>query len=250
MRSLHAFLASLCLAVTVLAQSAGPVSPSATAGTALVTLPPANFLAPDAIDLAKLIPLPPAADSLIQHAELDVLFQLQQERTPAQVARAKRVDKEDAFVFGSDVLGEWFNAANLPRTAAFFAAVGADLAPTNRAAKMLFKRRRPPFADERIKPCVDLPETGSYPSGHAMRSALWAALLAQIFPEQAAGFERRAAETRWCRLLGGVHYPSDVEAGRIVGEALARELLKNPAAQEAIKVIQVEVAPLLHKKAA
>jgi acid phosphatase (class A) len=256
MRSLHAFLAFLCLAAALRAQPAGPVpslapvSPLIHADKTLLTSPPANFLARDAVDLAKLLPLPPAADSLVQHAELDVLYRLQQERTPAQVARAERVAKEDIFVFGSDVLGEWFNAASLPRTAAFFNAIGADLTPTNHAAKVLFNRRRPPYVDPRLKPCVELTDTGSYPSGHAMRSTLWAAVLARVFPEQAEAFAQRAAETRWCRLLGGAHFPSDVEAGRLVGEALARELLKNPAALEAIELMRAEVASLPHKKAA
>ena len=250
MRRLPAFLAFLLLAAALRGQPVGPLSPSATSGTALVTLPPATFLASDAVDLGALVPPPPAADSLTQHAELETLYHLQQERTPAQVARARLVDAEDVFVFGSDVLGEWFSAPNLPRTTAFFNAIAADLVPTSRAAKALFNRRRPPFLDDRIKPCVEFADTGSYPSGHAMRASLWAALLSQIFPDRAADFDRRAAETRWCRLLAGVHHPTDVEAGRIIGEALARELLKNPAAREAIELVRAEVAPLWPKKAA
>lgn len=218
----------------------------------VATLPvlAANYLAPDAIDVRTLLPAPPAADSLVQHAELEVVLHLQAERTPAQAARAQHVDAEDAFVFGADVLGEWFSPANLPQTAEFFGKVRDDLLPINHATKELFNRRRPPFLDARVKPCVKFADTGSYPSGHAMRSAIWAGLFGALFPDRAAAFQDRASETRWCRLLAGVHNPTDVESGRILGEAIARELLKNPAVQKAIDQLRAETAPFLLKKAA
>ena len=202
----------------------------------------AGFLVPGSIDAQALLPAPPAADSLVERAELEVLLHLQEERTPAQVARARLVEDEDVFGFGADVLGPWFSAINLPRTAEFFAKVREDFLPLNRAAKALFKRRRPPYLDGRIRPCVPFADTGAYPSGHGMQSALWARLLGAIFPDETAALARRAAETRWCRLLAGVHHPSDVEAGRILGEALARELLKSPAVQAALKEIRIEAA--------
>ena len=210
--------------------------------------PAAHFLAADAINLPALLPAPPADNSIVTHAELEVLYHLQVERTPAQVARARLVDAEDIFSFGSDVLGPWFEAKNLPHTAAFFTQVSEDLSPISRAAKGLYNRRRPPFLDARLKPCVEFSDTPSYPSGHGMRSALWAGLLTALYPDQAEGFAHRAAETRWGRLLGGVHCPSDVEAGRIVGEALARELLKQPNAQKALEELRAECSPFLLKK--
>jgi acid phosphatase (class A) len=218
----------------------------------VATLPAlaANYLAPDAVNVQTLLPPPPAADSIVQHAELEVVLHLQLERTPAQVARAQHVAAEDAFVFGSDVLGSWFSAANLPLTADFFNKVRDDLVPINAATKKFFNRRRPPFMDARIKPCVKFTDNGSYPSGHSMRSAIWAGLLSAIFPDQAAAFQARAFETRWCRLLAGVHNPSDVEAGRILGEAIVKEFLKNPEVQKEIELLKTEAAAQALKKAA
>lgn len=210
----------------------------------------AHFLAPGSIEPQKLIPPPPAADSLVEHAEIEVILNLQRARTPAQVARAQEIQNEDVFVFGSDVLGKWFAADNLPKTAAFFAALREDFTPVGHLTKKTFNRRRPPFQDARIKPCVEFSDTSSYPSGHATQSAMWATLLSEIFPDHAEGFAARAAETRWYRVIGGAHHPTDVEAGRILGEAEARELLKNPAVQKVIRELQAETAPFLHKQAA
>jgi acid phosphatase (class A) len=44
------------------------------------------------------------------------------------------------------------------------------------------------------------------------------------------------------KLFTGVHYPSDLEAGRILGEALAREMLKSPALQAALAECRAEIA--------
>jgi len=210
----------------------------------------APFLVPGSIEPQKLIPPPPAADSLVEHAEIEVILNLQLARTPAQIARAQQIQNEDVFVFGSDALGNWFTSANLPKTGRFFAQLREDFTPVGHLTKKTFNRRRPPFQDARIKPCVEFSDTSSYPSGHATQSAMWAALLTELFPDHAAAFAARAAETRWYRVIGGAHHPTDVEAGRILGEAEARELLKNPAVQEVIRELQAEAAPFLHKKAA
>jgi acid phosphatase (class A) len=215
-----------------------------------VPAPAAPFLVPGSIEPQKLIPPPPAPDSLVEHAEIEVILNLQLARTPAQVARAQQIQNEDVFVFGSDVLGNWFTAANLPKLDAFFAQLREDFTPVGHLTKKTFNRRRPPFQDARIKPCVEFSDTSSYPSGHSTQSAMWEALLSEIFPDHAPAFAARAAETRWYRVIGGAHHPTDVEAGRILGEAEARELLKNPAVQEALVILRAEAAHFLHKKAA
>jgi acid phosphatase (class A) len=202
----------------------------------------APLLAPAALDLPALLPVPPAPGSPAARAELDTVLQAQAARTPEQAARCVQVENETIWLFGSEVLGPWFTAANLPKTAALFAAVRADFIAVNRAAKALHPRQRPPFADGRVQPCVEFADTGSYPSGHAIQSSLWAGLLAEIFPEHAAGFAERAAETRRYKLLSGVHYPSDLAAGQAVGEALARTLLKIPDVRRSIAGARAEAA--------
>src|SRR4051812_29072173 len=201
-----------------------------------------HFVADGALDYRALIAPPPAAGSLVTRAELEVVLQLQDLRTPALAKRAQEIEGENLFGFAADVVGPWFTAAHLPKTAALFAAVREDFIPVNRASKALWPRPRPPYADARVKPCVEFSDSGSYPSGHGIQSALWAALLSELMPAHAAGFHARALETRRLKLFTGVHYPSDLEAGRIVGEALAREMLRSPALQEALAAARAEIA--------
>src|SRR5438045_2783097 len=132
-------------------------------GTALLaSASAANFLAPGALNLPSLLPPPPAAGSPAARVELDQVFALQKARTPEQAARCAQIESEDIWLFGSEVVGPWFTAANLPKTAAFFALVREDFISVNRAAKELHPRKRPPFADERIQPCVECKDTPSY----------------------------------------------------------------------------------------
>lgn len=208
----------------------------------VATASAAPFLSVDPLDLPTLLPPPPAVGSPAALAELDTVLQAQTARTPAQAARCVQIEHESIWLFGADVLGPWFTAAHLPKTAAFFAAVRDDFISVNRAAKALHPRQRPPFADPRVKPCVEFADTGSYPSGHGIQSSLWAALLAEILPNHAAGFDQRAGETRHYKLLSGVHYPSDLAAGQALGEALARALLKNPEVQKTIAELRAETA--------
>jgi acid phosphatase (class A) len=220
---------------------AQPVRPPGTDKT-LLGHPLGQWPGTAALDLPTLLPPPPAAGSPTERVELDQVLAAQAARTPEQAARCVQIENETLWLFGSEVLGPWFTEANLPKTAAFFARVRADFIPVNRAAKALHPRKRPPFADDRIKPCVEFADTGAYPSGHGIQSSLWAGLLGEIFPDKANDFLLRAATTRNFKFISGVHFPSDLAAGQAVGEAMARALLTKPAVQQAIAELRAEAA--------
>jgi len=147
-------------------------------------------------------------------------------------------------------LGEWCTAENLPRTAAIFRQIRLESRPSIEAAKAAWSRQRPYIFDHTLQPAVERPDNTSYPSGHATDSALYAALLTVVRPEQAADWQRQAALVRWSRIIGGAHYPSDTIAGQILGEAIAREMLKSPALQKALGEVRAELAAQPQKKAA
>ena len=66
-----------------------------------------------------------------------------------------------------------------------------------------------------MKPLLPPPEGDSYPSGHAMDSYLTAILLAQMVPEKRSALFERAASNAQSRVIAGVHYPSDLEGGKL-----------------------------------
>ena len=68
-----------------------------------------------------------------------------------------------------------------------------------------------------------------------------AILLAQIVPEKRDALFARGREYGENRVIDGVHYPSDIEAGRIDGTLVAAALMANPEFQKAFAEAKVEV---------
>lgn len=211
---------------------------------------PPEFFPAAGFDWRAVVPPPPAEDSIAAQGEHELATQLDAARTPEQAALAKRYERFDEFSLMVPVLGDWCTAQNLPRTRAIFQQIHRECRPTVDAAKAAWSRARPYTYNPALHPAVARPANCTYPSGHAYSSSYIAAVLAAAFPEHATGWEKQAALVRWSRVVGGAHYPSDVVAGKILGEAVARELLKSPAMQQAIAAIRAEAAPYLHKKAA
>lgn len=210
----------------------------------LVSAAPAQqFLGPQDQSLSQMLPPPPADDSPAGLADLDTLLQLQKERTPAQVERARRVNTQSVFTFARPVLGEWFKRQDLPRTAAIFEVIDHEERDVIEAAKRFSHRPRPYRRDPRIVPVVPKPGNDSYPSGHTSDAEVWAAVLTAAFPEYGPAFQDQVRETMWCRELAGVHYPTDTESGLMIGKAIGERMLASPAMQKALADIRAELAP-------
>lgn len=233
---LLAVLSLATLTPTVPAADPAPVAP--------------KFFNAAAFDWHPLVAPPPAEDSIAAQGEHELSSALDANRSPEQAALAKRYERFDELSFMVPVLGDWCTAENLPHTHAIFQQIHRECRPTVEAAKTAWNRVRPYVHNPALHPAVEKPANLTYPSGHAYSSSCIAAVLTAVFPEHAADWEKQSALVRWSRVVGGAHYPSDVVAGKILGEAVARELLKSPAMQQAIEQIRAEAAPYLHKKAA
>jgi acid phosphatase (class A) len=98
-------------------------------------------------------------------------------------------------------------------------------------------------------PCPPLTPTPaysySYPSGHSTRGALDAILLAQMVPEKRAEIFARGWDFGVSRVIGGVHYPSDVEAGRIDATAIASIMMQNRDFQSDLASARAELRKAL-----
>ncbi len=208
-----------------------------------------NFVDVSEIDIRQAIPLPPAPDSLAAAADLETLLRVQASRTADQVAYAKMVVNDSAYMY-APILGSWFTAQNLPLTSALIEQVEQDANGLSGRLKVLYKRTRPFLLSADVKPCVIRPKTDSYPSGHTYRAYVRAAVLAELFPEKRAALFDEAHKIAWARVVGGVHFPTDTAGGRILAESFLKELLKNPKFIDQVNKARAEAAPFLLKKAA
>jgi acid phosphatase (class A) len=200
---------------------------AATAGAAPDT---AHCVDASTLDLRRLLPPPPPAGSLGERAELDDLLHLQAVRTATEARLAQRDVERSVFRF-ADALGNppAFNPQRLPLTTALFQHLWGDENAVLAPAKRAFGRPRPFAVEPRLAPITERPSSLSYPSGHSMWAYATALVLADLVPERRAEILARADQYAHNRNIAGVHYPSDVEAGRLAGTALAAMLFTCPA---------------------
>ena len=88
-------------------------------------------------------------------------------------------------------------------------------------AKYHYFNPRPSQLDASIKTQIGMPNFPSYTSGHSTFSAAAASILSYLFPSGATSFAAMRDEAGISRLYGGIHYRSDIEAGKAHGNRIA-----------------------------
>lgn len=86
--------------------------------------------------------------------------------------------------------------------------------------KAVIDRDRPFVGDPHVHPSIALPHDASMPSGHAMNAFAGAVLLAAIVPRARWPLLGLAAAIAFSRVYLGVHFPSDVIVGAVLGSAI------------------------------
>jgi acid phosphatase (class A) len=246
MRMLAVWACAVALALTPVRLCAQTMASSA-AGAAPKA---AYYYDPTVLDLADLIPNPPADRSLEQVAELAELHKIETARTPEEIAEAKADDsEEDIFVF-KPVFGAWLNAKDLPALAQLDAHLRSEADVAAGPLKVQFARPRPYQADKTLHPVCGLTEKpNSYPSGHALTGYLGALTLAEMVPQKRVEILARADRYAHNRLVCGVHYPSDVEASRSVAYAIFGYMMATPKFRQDVAAAKIEVLSHVPKTA-
>jgi acid phosphatase (class A) len=185
-----------------------------------------HYLQPGAIQPQNLLPGPPSVGSEEYKAEIDTLLALQAGRSTAQIARFKAEEKLGFSAFAL-VMPSFFKAENLRKLSILLDSAGSDSKYFTTIAKDHFLRKRPYREDDRVHPLGKPEEDMAYPSGHATKGMVWAIILARLEPSRTEKLLERGREIGWDRVIGGMHRPSDVEAGRVLGQAIAQALLRN-----------------------
>lgn len=176
-------------------------------------------------DWRKILKGPPEQTSPNQSSELEIVRELQKSATIERIEQARRDNSIDSFYIYGAIIGPNFTIANNPELAALWTYAGRQMAANSNNAKAMFPRPRPFLESNDIKICIDkAPDGSSYPSGHASWGWLSAQILARIYPEKTSEILGRGIDYGQSRIICGVHYPSDVADGRLVGASILLSL--------------------------
>jgi membrane-associated phospholipid phosphatase len=92
-------------------------------------------------------------------------------------------------------------------------------------AKYTYWAIRPFQLDSEIKPLFTTPNHPSYPAAHACVSVAVARVLGYLFPRDSEAFATLAGRAAESRIWAGIHYRSDIEAGRRLAIAVADKVI-------------------------
>ena len=217
-----------------------PANPQAAPSLGADTLKPgkpavkpylAETAGPDAI---QILPPPPAHDAPLDKADRAAFVGTRALKGSARWEIAANDVSEGASAVLDNfacVLGTRIDQTRVPAVLNLLERTRLDLARATRGPKVHYRRLRP-FVGNEAPICVQrtqaLTDSFSYPSGHATQGWAYALILASLVPEKATAILARGRAYGESRVVCGVHWLSDVAAGRITGSSVLATLMGDP----------------------
>ena len=229
----------LSLAAAALAALAATTASAATPG----------YLAPgQAADMYRVLPAPPAAGSGAEADDRRAFAATRAlEGSPRWTMAQSDVEQtpEAAFLDFACSLGVILDDGSAPTLQKILDRLRADARQFVDPPKDKWARPRP-YLGQPGNICVEkteaLAKSASYPSGHSTLSWAWGLILAELAPDRATDILSRARAYSESRVVCGVHYPSDISAGRLNGSALFAALQSNAEFRADMEKARAELA--------
>lgn len=180
----------------------------------------------------------PSSDSREQADDWQQLLDWQSKRTDADCksAELERVGSPETFIA---TLTPPIPPRDVEKILPLLRRIWNDSAYVIHHFKDSYLRDRPYVQrPQEIKPCISLPSSPSYPSGHAAQGTAFGEVLADLYPSRAKEMRTRALEFGNHRVLGGVHFPSDIAQGRAIALEMMKRIRANAIYQASLKEIR------------
>ncbi|UAL10935.1 acid phosphatase [Caulobacter segnis] len=238
-----------CSADGLRAPPAKPAAVATTAPSAGWVKPPPGYLGGDGgIVATTIIGPPPAPDSprgKAERAQFDETRKLANTEAWSRAIADADLSGKNGLKSFSCAAGVTLSAEATPTLANMLLRMTDDAAKIYQPAKAAFQRPRPPVGNTApiCVPREDWINTdGSYPSGHGLIGWAWASVIAELVPDKASPILARGKAFGDSRIVCGVHFQSDVEAGRYLGSALVTRLHDDPGFLSDLAKARAEVA--------
>ena len=203
------------------------------------------YISRDQVDLTKVLPPPPASLSDQEAGDLAGVLEAQRVRTPEQAERAVADDDLSIFRIAGEVLGPNFTESKLPKLASFVRRFMGDVRTLYRGANDFWRRPRPFQLSTEVNALGHRSKNGSYPSGHAIRGYVVAIILGDMVPEKRRALFARAREYGMNRVVAGVHFPADIQAGQMAATAMAVAFMQNASFMRDFAEARMELRAVL-----
>jgi acid phosphatase (class A) len=231
----HFFTAAAVLALSACASASAPETKAANDPS--MGPPPTKltgYFAANPLDGKQILGPPPAPDS--PHGKADRTMFEETRKLEGSARWKTAIQDNDLWGGGalrrfSCAVGVKLDEKTTPRTLNILHRVELDVRTVGTPAKDFYDRKRPLIGNDAplCVPREDWMKTNaSYPSGHSMTAWSWALILTELVPGSADKVLTLGRESGESRVICGVHFQSDIEAGRSLGAAMVARLHTDP----------------------
>lgn len=193
-----------------------------------------GYFAANPLDGKTILGPPPAPDS--PHGKADRALFEETRKLEGSPRWKTAIQDNDLWGGGalkrfSCALGVSLDEKQTPTTLRILHRIELDVRTVGTPAKDAFDRKRPLIGNDAplCVPREDWMRTNSsYPSGHSMTAWSWALVLTELAPAKADPLLTLGRESGESRVICGVHFISDVEAGRTLAAGMVARLHADP----------------------
>jgi acid phosphatase (class A) len=201
------------------------------------------------VDASKFLPPPPMPGSAAYAADryvFDATRKLQGTDRWKLAASDNDLDVDPVVADFDCALGFTPTRKTTPHLFALFENIRSDAGYAIDSGKNFFKKKRPLIGNN-APICVDrknYEKSYSYPSGHSTLSWTYTLILAELVPDRITDIAARGRAYGESRAVCGVHWASDVEAGRVAASVVFAALNGNTAFRADMAAAKKEIAAL------
>jgi len=246
-RHLLTAAAVLALSACAVASTPGPqAADDASMGPRPTTL--TGYFAANPLDGKTILGPPPAPDS--PHGKADRALFEETRKLEGSPRWQAAIQDNDLWGGGaikrfSCAMGVSLDEKLTPRTLRILHRVELDVRTVGTPAKDFYARKRPLIGND-APVCVPredwMKTNASYPSGHSMTAWSWALILTELSPAKADPLLTLGRESGESRVICGVHFISDVEAGRTLAAGMVARLHSDPTFEADLAAAKREIA--------
>ncbi len=206
-----------------------------------------GYLGPDAIDGTALLGPPPKPGGLVDRNDHAIFARTRKlQGTPRWALAISDNDLRTGVLKRfSCAVGATLDRTSTPALIKLLYRIEFDVRTVGTPPKDHYDRLRPPIGNTRpicVPRAAWMKQNASYPSGHSMIGWSWGMVLSELAPDRTETLMESGRDFGQSRVICGVHFQSDVEAGRMLAAAMVAREHAEPDFQADLAAARAELS--------